>query len=125
MSLGFLLVDREGDIIETDFADKNFDKVYSFARHVKGLRMARNVVNMDEGIQINLKCIPDNVKSVVLLTKFNNVNKYNDEGENKKVKHASYGLEFYEYNIAIHKENIAEKISWGEIVKGPEGDEAP
>lgn len=77
---------------------------------------------MDEGILLNLKSIPENVKSVILLTKFNNVNKYNDEGENKKVKQASYGLEFHEYNIPIHKENIAEKINWNEIVKGPEGD---
>jgi hypothetical protein len=34
---------------------------------------------MDEGIVLNLKNMPDNAKSVILLTKFNNVGKYNEE----------------------------------------------
>jgi len=50
---------------------------------------------MDEGIRLNLKKVPDNTKSIILLTKFNNVAKYNDEQENKKIKYASYGIEFY------------------------------
>jgi hypothetical protein len=33
---------------------------------------------MDEGIVLNLKNIPDNAKSIILLAKFNNVSKYND-----------------------------------------------
>ena len=33
---------------------------------------------MDEGININLKEIPAKAKSIILLTKFNNVSKYND-----------------------------------------------
>jgi hypothetical protein len=50
---------------------------------------------MDEGLVLNLKKIPENAKSIILLAKYDNVAKYNDENENKKVKYASYGLEFY------------------------------
>ena len=58
---------------------------------------------MDYGININLKEIPSKAKSIILLTKFNNVSKYAEEQSNKIVKYASYGLEFYEYNVPLHK----------------------
>lgn len=35
---------------------------------------------MDEGIIFNLKRVPENTKSIILFTKFNNVNKYTEEG---------------------------------------------
>ena len=62
---------------------------------------------MDECVVLNLKNLPENAKSVILLAKFNNVGKYNEEQENKKVKYASYGFEFYENGVTVHKENIS------------------
>lgn len=47
---------------------------------------------MDEGINLNLKKVPQNAKSIILLAKFNNVSKYMDEQINKNVKYASYGM---------------------------------
>jgi hypothetical protein len=32
---------------------------------------------MDEGVVLNLKNVPDNAKSVILVARFNNVAKYN------------------------------------------------
>ena len=58
---------------------------------------------MDEGLILNLKKLPENTRSIILLAKYDNVAKYNDENENKKVKYASYGLEFYEHAVPIHK----------------------
>ncbi len=66
-------------MIESDFTKKSFTKEHTFAKHVKDLRVAKKVVNMDEGIVLNLKNLPENAKSVILLTKFNNVGKYNEE----------------------------------------------
>ena len=66
-------------MIESDFAKKSFSKDHTFARHVNDLRAAKKVVNMDEGIVLNLKNLPENAKSVILLTRFNNVGKFNEE----------------------------------------------
>ncbi len=93
--MGFVIVDREGEVLESDFVNKSFTKEHTFVRHVKDLRAAKKIVNMDEGIVLNLKNIPENAKSIILLAKFNTVGKYNEEQESKKVKYASYGLEFY------------------------------
>jgi len=42
------------------------------------LRVKKNALNVDEGILFNLKSIPENAKSLILFTNFNNVDKYND-----------------------------------------------
>jgi len=79
MSLGFAVIDRDGEIIESEFAQKSFIKDHSFAKHIKNLRVAKKVINMDEGIMLNLKNVPENAKSVVLLARFNHAGKYNEE----------------------------------------------
>jgi hypothetical protein len=53
-----LIVDKEGEVIETDFAGRSFTKEHTFAKYVKDLRAAKKVVNMDEGIVFNLKNLP-------------------------------------------------------------------
>ncbi len=58
ISLGFIIVDKEGEVVESDFAKKSFTKEHTFAKHVKGLRAANKLVNMDEGIVFNLKNLP-------------------------------------------------------------------
>lgn len=47
---------------------------------------------MDEGIVIDLRNIDEKVKTLIFLSKFNKIDKYNDEGENKKIKFSSYGI---------------------------------
>ena len=46
---------------------------------------------MDEGITINLAKVPENIKSIVVLTKFNEAQRFKAEAFAKKVKYASYG----------------------------------
>ncbi len=67
---------------------------------------------MDEGITINLAKVPENIKCILVLTKFNEAQRFKNEGMAKKVKYASYGAEFSERNIAIHQKNIGESIKW-------------
>ena len=55
------------------------------------LRFPKENVNMDEGITINLAKVPENIKSIVVLTKFNEAQRFKAEAFAKKVKYASYG----------------------------------
>jgi hypothetical protein len=47
---------------------------------------------MDEGLAINLAKVPENIKGILLLARFENAERLRGEGEGKKVKHASYGM---------------------------------
>lgn len=50
---------------------------------------------MDEGLVINLAKIPQKVKSIVLLSKFNDAQRFRAEAEAKKIKYSTYGIEFW------------------------------
>lgn len=47
---------------------------------------------MDEGIVINLAKIPDNIKTVLLISRFTDIQKLRVESEAKKAKYAAYGM---------------------------------
>ena len=68
------------------------EKFSGFVRKESGLRSAREAVNMDEGLAINLAKVPENIKAILLLARFENAQRLRGEGEGKKVKHASYGM---------------------------------
>ena len=80
---------------------------------------------MDEGIAIDLSKVPDKVKCIVLLVKVSNVEKFKVETELNRIKHASYGVEFWGHKVTIHTKNIGQTVKWEEIAKGLEGEEVP
>lgn len=67
---------------------------------------------MDEGITINLAKVPENIKSIIVLNRFNEAQRFRAEAEAKKVKYASYGAEFWERKVGIHQKNIGETLKW-------------
>jgi hypothetical protein len=67
---------------------------------------------MDEGITVNLAKVPENIKSIVVLSRFNDAQRFRNEIESKRVKYASYGAEFWERKVPIHQKNIGETIKW-------------
>jgi hypothetical protein len=77
---------------------------------------------MDDGIVINLAKVPEKIKCIVLVSRITDVQRFRGEGEAKKIKYASYGVEFWEHKIPIHNKNIGESIKWEEIIKVQEGE---
>ena len=67
---------------------------------------------MDEGLVINLAKIPQKVKSIVLLSKFDDVQRFRAEAEAKKIKYSTYGLEFWQHKDPIHSKSIGQAIKW-------------
>jgi hypothetical protein len=47
---------------------------------------------MDEGLAINLAKVPDSIKAILLLARFENAQRFRGELEGKRVRHASYGV---------------------------------
>lgn len=50
---------------------------------------------MDEGIVLNLSQVPEKIKNIVFLLKVADVQKLKAESELKKIKYATYGVEFW------------------------------
>ena len=123
LSAGLLCFDKEGEIIDDLLFDKLPEKYKGFARRESGLRSARETVNMDEGIAVNLAKVPDNIKAILLVGRFGEAQRLRGEAEGKRVRHASYGVEFWERKVGIHQRNIGEAVRWDEVVKVAEGEE--
>jgi hypothetical protein len=78
--------------METFSTNQSSDKNY--VEIVNDLRYFKDQVNFDDGIVVNLSAVPDKVKSIIFYSKFNNVERYLNENEVRKVKFSQYGLEF-------------------------------
>lgn len=76
---------------------------------------------MDEGLAVSLAKVPENIRAIMILLRFNEAHRLRGE-EAKKVKYASYGAEFWERKVSIHQRNIGEAIKWDEVIKAPEGE---
>jgi hypothetical protein len=59
---------------------------------------------------------------VLLFVKVADVHKFKQEGVTN-IKHAAYGLEFWERAVPIHKRTIGEAVNWAEFAKSGEGEE--
>lgn len=124
LSAGLLCLDKEGEMVDQLLFGKLPDKFAGFARRESGLRSARETVNMDEGLAINLAKVPENIKAILLVGRFAEAQRLRGEAEGKRARHASYGAEFWERKVAIHQRDIGEAIKWEEVVKVGEGEEA-
>lgn len=78
--------------METFSTNQSSEKNY--VEIVNDLRYFKDQVNFDDGIVVNLSTVPDKVKSIIFYSKFNNVERYLNENEVRKVKFSHYGLEF-------------------------------
>ena len=78
--------------METFSTNQSSEKNY--VEIVNDLRYFKDQVNFDDGIVVNLSAVPDKVKSIIFYSKFNNVERYLNENEVRKVKFSQYGLEF-------------------------------
>ena len=67
---------------------------------------------MDEGIVINLEKVPEKAKLIILMNKVPEVQKFKVETQMKKIKSASYGIEYWQHKIPIHTKNIGESVKW-------------
>jgi hypothetical protein len=63
---------------------------------------------MENGLTINLTKVPEEVKHILVYTKVNDVQLFKQEAELKKIKHAAFGVDFYEKNIILHRKNFGE-----------------
>jgi hypothetical protein len=60
---------------------------------------------MDEGLTLNLAKVPENIRAILVLGRFNDAHRLRGE-EGKRAKYASYGAEFWERKVGIHQRNI-------------------
>ncbi len=92
LTTGLVCLDKEGELVDELCFGKVADKFSAFVRRESGLRSAREAVNMDEGLAINLAKVPDSIKAILLLARFENAQRFRGELEGKRVRHASYGV---------------------------------
>jgi len=63
-------LDKEGEILDDVVFGGVAEKFTGCVNAQRGLRSLREAVNMDEGLAINLAKVPENVKAIVVLSKF-------------------------------------------------------
>lgn len=65
-----MFLDKEGEILDDVVFGGVAEKFAGCVTAQRGLRSLREAVNMDEGLAINLAKVPENVKAVVVLSRF-------------------------------------------------------
>ena len=56
------------------------------------MRYYRDLFGVDNGLIINLECMPENVKSIITYMNFKDIGRFVDENEAKKIKNSVYQL---------------------------------
>lgn len=62
--------------------------------------------------------VSEKVKSIILFTRITEVQSYKN-AKLEDIKYSTYGIEFFEKNVPIHRCNIGEEIKWEEVKKVP------